>query len=181
MSLEYALLGFLNYEPMSGYDLKKVFDDSVTHFWSANQSQIYRTLARLVENSWAEMELVPQEDRPNRKVYHLTAEGRAALHEWLHTPYTLPSQHISWLIQIFFAAALPHEEFIALLEDYRAKVQAQLANYQEHVQDAVDVHSALPQRARDKLFWQLTLDYGMMMRETELRWAEHALARICEE
>ena len=26
MSLGYAILGFLNYSPLSGYDLKKVFD-----------------------------------------------------------------------------------------------------------------------------------------------------------
>jgi DNA-binding PadR family transcriptional regulator len=29
MSLEYAILGFLNYRPLSGYGLKKVFDKSV--------------------------------------------------------------------------------------------------------------------------------------------------------
>ena len=46
MSLEHAILGFLTYRPMSGYDLKKFFDESVRHFWSAPQSQIYRTLGR---------------------------------------------------------------------------------------------------------------------------------------
>jgi DNA-binding PadR family transcriptional regulator len=29
MSLEYAILGFLNYRTYSGYDLKKIFDASV--------------------------------------------------------------------------------------------------------------------------------------------------------
>ena len=50
MSLEYAILGFLNYHPYTGYDLKKIFDTSVRHFWPADQSQIYRTLARLTEH-----------------------------------------------------------------------------------------------------------------------------------
>ena len=45
MSLDHAILGFLNYKPLSGYDLKKVFDSSVRHFWYADQSQIYRTLS----------------------------------------------------------------------------------------------------------------------------------------
>ena len=53
MSLEYAILGFLNYQPFSGYDLKKLFDTSVRHFWPADQSQIYRTLARLTEQGLA--------------------------------------------------------------------------------------------------------------------------------
>ena len=56
MSLEHAILGFLNYKPLSGYDLKKIFDTSVRHFWAADQSQIYRTLNRLTERGWAEME-----------------------------------------------------------------------------------------------------------------------------
>ena len=39
MSLEYAILGFLNYHPYTGYDLKKIFDTSIRHFWPADQSQ----------------------------------------------------------------------------------------------------------------------------------------------
>ena len=39
MSLEYAILGFLNYRPLSGYDLKKVFDNSVRHFWPIHSSK----------------------------------------------------------------------------------------------------------------------------------------------
>lgn len=40
MSLSYGLLGLLNYFPMSGYDLKKIFDDSINFFWAAQTSQI---------------------------------------------------------------------------------------------------------------------------------------------
>ena len=56
MSLEHAMLGFLCYTPLTGYDLKKAFDVSVRHFWPADQSQIYRTLARMAERGWVEME-----------------------------------------------------------------------------------------------------------------------------
>ncbi len=79
MSLEHAILGFLNYHPYSGYDLKKIFDTSVQHFWPADQSQIYRTLNRLTEQGYAQVEKVDQENRPDRKVYHITADGRAEL------------------------------------------------------------------------------------------------------
>ncbi len=53
MSLEFAILGFLNYHPYTGYDLKKIFDSSIRHFWPADQSQIYRTLTRLTEQGFA--------------------------------------------------------------------------------------------------------------------------------
>ena len=86
MSLDYAILGFLNYQPCSGYDLKKLFDTSVRHFWQADQSQIYRTLARLLEQGLAEQEIIEQDDRPDRKVYHITGPGRQALRNWLVGP-----------------------------------------------------------------------------------------------
>ena len=83
MSLEYAILGFLNYRPLSGYDLKKVFDNSVRHFWPADQSQIYRTLAKLAEQGYVEQEIVRGLDRPDRKEYRITPAGQEALHTWL--------------------------------------------------------------------------------------------------
>lgn len=72
MSLESAILGSLNYHPYSGYDLKKIFDTSVRHFWHADQSQLYRTLGCLAEQGLLELEKVAQEDRPHRKVYQIT-------------------------------------------------------------------------------------------------------------
>ena len=68
MSLEHAILGFLNYEPMSGYDIKKIVDISVSHFWPAVQSQIYKTLARMEKEDWLTVETISQDPRPPRKV-----------------------------------------------------------------------------------------------------------------
>ena len=68
MSLKYALLGFLNYGPHTGYELKKFFDVSVAHFWNAELSQIYPTLKTLETEGLVDMDVQVQADRPNRKV-----------------------------------------------------------------------------------------------------------------
>ncbi len=47
MPLEHAILAFIEFQPMTGYDLKKNFDVSVAHFWSATQSHIYKSLEAL--------------------------------------------------------------------------------------------------------------------------------------
>ena len=52
-----------------------MFDASVRHFWPADQSQIYRTLSHLADKGLAELEVVEQIDRPDRKVYHITPAG----------------------------------------------------------------------------------------------------------
>src|SRR5690349_16257537 len=104
MSLTHAILGLLTQSPMTGYDLKNYsFDTSVAHFWPADQAQIYRTLDKMAEQGWVESRVEFQEDRPNRKVYSITDDGRDELQRWLLlfqplTPYREP-----FLIQLFFA------------------------------------------------------------------------------
>ena len=47
--LSYAILGLIDKERITGYDLTKRFNASVADFWSANQSQIYPELKKLVQ------------------------------------------------------------------------------------------------------------------------------------
>ena len=123
MSLEYAILGFLNYLPLSGYDLKKMFDSSVQHFWPADQSQIYRTLSRLMENGLVEMEKVPQDDRPDRKVYSITDAGRTELMKWLAGPTPMGEPRSAALVQVFFAGQLSDAEFLEDEEKLKQRLQ----------------------------------------------------------
>ncbi len=127
MSLEHAILGFLNYRPFTGYDLKKVFDFSVRHFWTADQSQIYRTLNRLTEKGWAEMEKIEQENRPARKDYRITEPGREALQEWLITPVPVGDNRSASLVQVFFAGQLSDEEVLEMFERIAGLMRAGLA------------------------------------------------------
>ncbi len=175
MSLDYAILGFLNYSPMSGYDLKKVFDGSVRHFWPADQSQIYRTLARLAEQGLVEQEVFRGVDRPDRKVYQITPAGRQALRAWLLSP--LPSQEvrIAALIQVFFAGQLTDEQVLALFERLAADARAVLAVFDQFPQAGAGDPVAPP---RERFFWQLTLDYGMMSTRADLAWLESVIVRI---
>jgi PadR family transcriptional regulator, regulatory protein AphA len=177
MSLEYAILGFLNYRPLSGYDLKKVFDNSVRHFWPADQSQIYRTLAKLAEQGYVEQEVVRGLDRPDRKEYHITPAGREALHTWLLNPLPAQELRIAELIQVFFAGQLSDQQALALLERLAAIARAAIAAYDQIPQPAeADAQSAGMQRER--FFWQLTLDYGIMAAQMDLAWSEGVIARI---
>src|SRR5258707_12071742 len=86
MSLPHLLLGLLNASPMSGYDLNKVFNTTIQHFWTTDQSQIYRTLYKLEEEGKVRVETIIQEDNPNKKVYHVTEVGAAELRQWLSKP-----------------------------------------------------------------------------------------------
>ena len=45
MSLRHGLLNLLAGEPMSGYDLARLFEASMANVWPAQHSQIYPELA----------------------------------------------------------------------------------------------------------------------------------------
>ena len=44
-----VILGFLGFEPMSGYEIKAFVDNSTRFFWAASYGQIYPALKRLAE------------------------------------------------------------------------------------------------------------------------------------
>jgi PadR family transcriptional regulator, regulatory protein AphA len=177
MSLDHAILGFLNYHPYSGYDLKKIFDSSVQHFWLADQSQIYRTLNRLTDKGYVEMEKVSQEDRPDRKVYHITEAGRAELIQWLAAPPPMGSPRSAPLVQVFFAGQLSDEEVLAKFEGFAAIMRAILTQY-EQVPDHVGPFQDEIPSAREHFFWMLTLENGIANMRANLAWAESVIERI---
>lgn len=177
MSLDHAILGFLNYHPYTGYDLKKIFDCSVRHFWPADQSQIYRTLARLTKKGFAEMEKVSQEDRPDRKVYHITNAGRNELQRWLSGPPPMDEPRSAPLVQVFFAGELSDEEILAKFEGFAAIMRAVLSQY-DQVPARISPYQEEIQSPRQHFFWMLTLDNGIRNMRANLEWAESVIAQI---
>jgi DNA-binding PadR family transcriptional regulator len=177
MSLEYAILGFLKYHPYTGYDLKKIFDTSIRHFWPADQSQIYRTLSRLTENGWAEMEKVPQEDRPDRKVYHITEAGRTELRNWLSGPPPLSEARSAPLIQVFFSGQLSDEEALVKFEGYAAIMRSLLEQYDKVEGQLGPFVQEIPS-PREHFFWMLTLENGIRNMRANLEWAESVIERL---
>lgn len=177
MSLDYAILGFLNYGPLSGYDLKKVFDNSVQHFWPADQSQIYRTLSRLTERGLAGMEVIEQTERPDRKVYHITQAGQAELLRWLGEPTPEHASRSAALIQVFFSGQLPDEVILHKFEGYAQAMRSVLANYDTLSQELV---GSLPSTCtpREHFFWLLTLDLGLRTMRENIAWAENVIEQL---
>jgi DNA-binding PadR family transcriptional regulator len=177
MPLPHAILGFLEYQPMTGYDLKKYFDQSVAHFWSATQSHIYKALENLEKEGFVESQVIPQEGKPNRKQYQITDEGRGELHRWVSTPLPLEVTREAWLIQVFFAHGINNEDIVHLFEKRIEAIQTCLADY-KIAQANIDENYKHIGIKRLRGLWQLTLDYGTDYYENEITWLEKTLPRV---
>ena len=176
MSLEYAVLGYLAVGPKTGYDLKRRFDRSVSGFWPADQSRIYRTLDRLTERGWVSHEIVVQSGRPNRKPYHITNAGREALARWMRECQPGSPSRNGFLVQLFFAGLVSDEEAIRLLEAKRERVLATLASYPQKYRLAPEYEHDEPERV-DFFHW-LTLDSAVEARYSYLKWIDRVIERI---
>ncbi|WP_280402420.1 PadR family transcriptional regulator [Nocardia carnea] len=171
MSLRHAILGLLSIKPMSGYELKKVIDESVAHFWTSDQSQVYRALADLVDNGLASRRTVVQEERPNMHVHTVTDRGLAELDSWLATPLRTPPTRDPFLLRLFFADRLPPDRIRELLQARRQELSEYLATLK-----------AIPIPAEPADIGQAlrltTLEYGISITEAEIAWLDRTQQRV---
>ncbi len=86
MALAYALLAALARESMSGYDLVKCFDREISCYWIASHQQVYKELRDLAQKAWVNVEIIPQQGRPNKNLYSITDLGRQHLADWVLEP-----------------------------------------------------------------------------------------------
>ena len=116
MSLENGILGYLSMKPLSGYDIKKLFDMSAAYFWPADQAQIYRSLKKLKQEGLIEFREREAGKTVERKVYAITDKGRETLHGWLMgTGEQDLIARASYTIQLFFSGTLSREDQLEFL------------------------------------------------------------------
>ena len=174
--LKYALLGFLNYMPASGYDLKQLMDVSTANFWHAKQSQIYTTLKKLESDGMVVSHIEPQESRPNRRVYQITEAGQIDLADWLAQPLTIiEPRKETLLLKIFFSAQLEPQAILTQLHLQKNLHQADLEKYQTETKDVLRQFAASDDMALDGQLWESSRRFGEMYEEMYIRWLDETI------
>ena len=170
MSIANAILGFLSWQPLSGYDLKKRFADLPTLYWSGNSNQIYTALVDLHKRGLVTKEVQTQESLPARKVYSITPQGRDALRAWVLSTPDLPVLRNTFLVQLAWADLLSADELDTLLAAYEGELAIQVLMLREDAQRH-RANGAVPQRtAREAYLWDMISDNWIGYHEYELSW-----------
>ena len=124
MALGDAILACLTERPMTGYELAKTFDASLGFFWKADHQQIYRELSKLRERGHIQSREVVQSGKPNKLVYTLTEEGRAALRHWAARPSSPASIKDDLLVRLYALDCVD-------IEPLRADLMARLEHHRD--------------------------------------------------
>ncbi|HEV2115934.1 MAG TPA: PadR family transcriptional regulator [Terriglobales bacterium] len=172
---EFAILGLLTVEPMSGYDLRKHFQESLIYFWNESYGQIYPTLKGLARQGLVASIKAEQTGKRDRQVYSLTSKGRERLREWLGLPPQPQPIRNEFLLKIF----LGREARDGALGDHVRRLQAEheklLAMYLIIGDSVRREHAKSP----NLKYWMLCLSHGIRMRRAEIEWCKEAL-RVVE-
>ena len=172
----YAILGLLSHEDLSGYDIKKRIDQSLSMFWDTGFGQIYPTLKVLEQQELVTSRTETGDHRPDRIIYSITETGRRELREWLKIPAAKENVRYEILLKLFFGKLLSLNENITNIENFAyryAEKQNMLQMYRQEL-------SKVLQEDEDHLYYYLTVLFGEKVFGAYLEWAEEAVQLLQE-
>lgn len=175
--LKYAILGFLNYRSMFGYELKQSMDGSIQHFWHSKLSQIYMTLKSLESDKLLVSEIENQDDKPDRKRYTITELGKQDLREWLNKPLLTINPHKDeLLLKLFFSASVDKSDLIQELSLLKKLHLQKLKTYQTSTKEIISKSTKYePKIKEDAILWEATRRMGEMYESMYIQWIDETL------
>ena len=190
MSLRHALLALLTVEPMTGYDLSKAFQASVSHVWHAPDSQIYPELRHMEAEGLLVATEVPWGPHGTKREYTVTEAGIAAFRAWMIEPLHYPRERDPAHLKAAYLEWIEPEAA-------REQLRAHIVNYVQRRADWLEkvreidtgqspmlekrlAHAPAAERARIRAYKRYTYEGLISHAEHEIEWAERGLLLVAE-
>lgn len=177
-TLGYALLARLARKPHSGYELLQSLKKPIGFFWQASQSQIYPELKRLEVLGLVTFELVKQYNRPDKKVYSITEEGRTALQKWAVAPVEPEPSRNELLLKVYTFWLADPAQALKLMRAHADLHAGQLARYERILSNLRQEHPA-PIKLHEPLFGDYaTLQIGLSYEHEYVNWCHWMIEQL---
>jgi PadR family transcriptional regulator AphA len=169
---KYAVLGLLTYGSLSGYDIKRIYAQSLGNFWSESYGAIYPILKRLEEEGLATRAVERQAGKPDRNVYTITDLGRVELHRWLALPPDPSKERVEVLLKLFHGWEVGPAVMIEHVKRTRAEHEALLERYAHYDEDMTrDNEPPSP-------YWLMTVSCGQHNSRAYIEWCDETIAKL---
>jgi len=169
---KYAVLGLLTYAPLSGYDIRRIYAQSLGNFWSESYGAIYPILKRLEDEGLATREVERGEGKPDRNVYTITDLGREEMHRWLAQPPDPIKERVELLLKLFHGWEVGPAVMIEHVKQTRAEHEALLERY-AHYHEAMTRESEPPSP-----YWLMTVSCGQHFSKAYIEWCDETIAKL---
>jgi PadR family transcriptional regulator, regulatory protein AphA len=177
MSIKFAILGILSWKASTGYELKKIFEESSFLYWSGNNNQIYKALIQMQGEELVTSEVIHQDSSPSKKIYSITVEGLKELKEWVVSSPEAPEIKKTFLVQLAWSDMLNNQELNELLSKYENALKIQLVIQQEKNRRAL----YSPNRStRESFIWDMISENIISTYNNELNWVYETRKKLFE-
>ena len=171
---KFVILGLLTIEPMSGYDIKKMIGETIGHFWSESNGQLYPALSQLVNDRLIVLEEKQKKGKKESHLYAITDLGREALETWLGEDIEGKNiQRDEELLKLFFGKNASPSTTVQLLQKREKRVKEKLDQFLL-IQKELATLTTSPHH----LYWSLSLKNGIYRAQAELRWCQESIQAI---
>ena len=175
---KYALLGILSNKSGSGYDIKKMCDSSIGHFWNENYGHIYPMLQKMEEEGLITKEIKQAEGRPAKNIFSITEKGKKELEEWLMLPIEKQPTRSELLLKVFLSKDIPVKNIIETIQREREDSERGLQRFLEFEKffnsDQIQVDK------KNLVLWLSTIRYGKHAEETKIKWCKETIKALEE-
>jgi PadR family transcriptional regulator AphA len=175
---KYALLGILNHMSGSGYDIKKVCDSSIGHFWNENYGHIYPVLQKMEEEELITKEVKQTDGRPSKNVYSITEKGKEELDEWLMLPVEQQPIRSELLLKVFLAKDIPIEKTIEKINETKENCERDLQKYSQ-IEELFN-SGKIQADKKNLVLWRSTINYGRKTGEAQIKWCKETIKALEE-
>jgi PadR family transcriptional regulator, regulatory protein AphA len=183
--ITYGILGLLAFwGPLSGYDIKRLFDHMLAPMWGAAHSQIYKELRRMEELDWVDMKREEQETRPDRKVYSVTDKGNTALRKWQAQSPDVFQLRDELLLKVLFGTFASPGDLAQNLRTGISNHEMRLLTYRQSTQ-FIPTQGAFPHgdkrhnpyaaESEGDPYFRLITQFAIEFEKTYLHWLYEAL------
>lgn len=183
--ITYGILGLLAFwGPLSGYDLKRLFDHTLAPMWGAAQSQIYKELRRMKELGWVDMQREEQESRPDRKLYSITDQGHIALRKWQAQPSEIIQVRDELLLKVLFGTFASPADLAQNIRTSIAEHEMRLLVYRQNAlflptkgvfQQENKRLNPYETDSQEDPYFNLIVHFAIEFEKTYIRWLYEAL------
>lgn len=129
MDVRTVCLGVLTLGDATGYEIRKAFEDGpFQYFTDAGFGSIYPALNRLHREGFVTCEQKAQDGRPDKKVYSITEDGRAAFADALQGQPGPDKIRSDLLFALFFEHLLPRKLVAEAIDERIAWYRGRIAH-----------------------------------------------------
>ncbi|MTV49767.1 PadR family transcriptional regulator [Heliobacillus mobilis] len=164
-----VILGVLLEAPMSGYDIKHHFEKHFPDMFVASFGTIYPTLNRMEKEGLIEKEIILQEGKPNKNIYHITEMGKEAFHAYIQSPIEPKTIKYDFMMRLVFGKHVSQQQILEWLNQELNQLKEDLLKLKIQQEDSCDCYCACQ---------KLALRFGIAIQQAGVTELENIIAEF---